>query len=148
MGQAPGGGQWIRSPREVLVAPRNGTCLDLALVLAAGCKVAGLPTVVVLMDAVTPGGPGHALVAVLLGKSWPGGVPEDEVWTHLPDDFVSAVRADWDGPPREVVVLDPNGIAHSLGTSAMTGTDVDLASAVAAGHRQLTGEHQIGRAHV
>ena len=68
-------GQWIRPPGEVLVAPRNGTCLDLAVVLAGACVHAGLRTAVLVLDAVERGRPGHALVAVLQGDAWPGGDP-------------------------------------------------------------------------
>src|SRR5664279_2401304 len=47
-GRSPG--QAIRAPGEVLVAPGSGTCLDLALVLAAGCVNAGLSAMVIVLD--------------------------------------------------------------------------------------------------
>src|SRR5215475_5459778 len=40
--------QTIRSPEQVLWAPRHGTCLDLAVTFAAGCLKAGLHPAVVL----------------------------------------------------------------------------------------------------
>jgi hypothetical protein len=47
--------RWIRPPGELLVAPRNGTCLDLAVLLAGACACAGLRTAVLLLDAAQPG---------------------------------------------------------------------------------------------
>src|SRR5277367_2459369 len=54
------GAQPIRSPGEVLKAPRSGTCLDLALVFAGACMHAGLPAAVVVLNPPQPGQAGHA----------------------------------------------------------------------------------------
>ncbi len=100
-------GQWIRPPAEILVAPKNGTCLDLAVLAAGACLHTGLPCAIIVLDAVQPGQPGHALLAVLLGRAWPGEQnPENGVWTRPPDGFLDAVQTDLDGPPRDVLVLD------------------------------------------
>ncbi|WP_435282750.1 tetratricopeptide repeat protein [Streptomyces koelreuteriae] len=130
-------GQWIRPPAEMLVAPRNGTCLDLAVLLAGAFRHAGLRTAVVVLDAAEPGRPGHALVAVALTRTWPAGLPNDGVWPDPPLELPDEVQAGLDGPPRGMLVLDPNGISHPLGVAG-PGTDTDLATAAATGHAQLT----------
>jgi Tetratricopeptide repeat len=130
-------GQWIRPPGEMLVAPRNGTCLDLAVLVAGALGHAGLRTAIVVLDAVDPGRPGHAVVAVLLRGTWPGTAPDGGLWTAPPPGFLTAVQTGLDGPPREVLVLDPNGMAHGLGAT-VSGMDVDLESAAVAGHAHLT----------
>jgi hypothetical protein len=58
-------------------------------------------------------------------------------WSQPPDRFLEEVRNGGTGHPRPVVVLDPVGIAHDLGTSPKLGSDAALADAVAAGHRYL-----------
>ncbi|MCB9101644.1 MAG: hypothetical protein H6632_19060, partial [Anaerolineales bacterium] len=54
--------QTIRPPEDVLVSPRQGTCLDLSLLYAGLCLHYGLLPLVVLLD-------GHAYVAVSLTHS-------------------------------------------------------------------------------
>ncbi|MDK1349184.1 hypothetical protein QNO09_39370 [Streptomyces sp. 378] len=129
-------GQWIRPPAELLVAPRNGTCLDLAVLLAGAFRHTGLHTAVLILDAIEPGRPGHALVAVSLSGSWPGGHPDSGVWPEPPLEFLGEVQTRLDGPPRSVLVLDPNGISHPVGADA-PGTDADLSEAVATGRAHL-----------
>ncbi|GGY14591.1 tetratricopeptide repeat protein [Streptomyces djakartensis] len=133
------GGQWIRPPAEVLRAPRNGTCLDLAVLLAGAFRHTGLLAAVVLLDSVEPGRPGHALVAVALTRTWPEGLPGDGVWSAPPPRLPDHVQAGLDGPPRSLLFLNPNGISHPLGP-ADADTDTDLATAVAAGYAQLTSD--------
>ena len=140
------GGQWVRPPGEVLVAPGSGTCLDLALVLAGACAHAGLQCAVLTLAPVEPGGPGHAVTAVLLDRSWPWvdaravsardseGV-SPHVWHQPPPGFMDEVQADVSGPPRAVVVLDPNQLARSSPGGQGAG---DLGEAVRAGYAQLT----------
>ncbi|MFJ7334375.1 tetratricopeptide repeat protein [Streptomyces sp. NPDC101116] len=130
-------GQWIRPPAEVLRAPRNGTCLDLAVLLAGAFRHTGLLTAVVLLDPVEPGRPGHALVVVALTRTWPEGLPGDGVWPTLPQELLDHVQAGLDGPPRSLLILNPNGISQPLG-AAGSKTDTDLATAVATGYAQLT----------
>ena len=61
------GGQWIRSPSELLVAPSTGTCLDLAVLLAGACLHAGIPSAIVVLDGVEP-----APRATRWSRSWKG----------------------------------------------------------------------------
>ncbi|MFG3028678.1 tetratricopeptide repeat protein [Streptomyces sp. NPDC048253] len=136
LGSGPDG-QWIRPPAEVLKAPRNGTCLDLAVLLAGAFRHAGLLTAVMILDAAEPGRPGHALVAVALTRAWPGGRPDGGVWSAPPRELLDETQAALDGPPRSVLFLDPNGISHPLGV-ADPGADTDLATAVATGYAQIT----------
>ena len=64
---APGaepGMQVIRPVEQVLWAPRHATCLDLAVVFAGACLVAGLHPIVVILDPPSGIGVGHAVVLV------------------------------------------------------------------------------------
>ncbi|MCP5099821.1 MAG: hypothetical protein GY943_30060 [Chloroflexi bacterium] len=54
--------QTIRTPEEILVAPREGTCLDLSLLYAGLCLHYGLLPLVIVLK-------GHAYVAVNLSHS-------------------------------------------------------------------------------
>lgn len=67
--------QEIRPPDHVLHRPREGTCVDVALVYAGMCLDAGLHPLIALCEASTAGGPGHALVIVWLGGDWRGDGP-------------------------------------------------------------------------
>lgn len=131
-------GQLIRPPGEVLGTPRNATCLDIALVLAGACAHAGLGCAVLVVDPKGAGRPRHALVAVLLGQVWPGEWQDTAVWPETLGGLAAQVRADVRLPGRDVVVLDPVGLTHSLGMSAIVGTDQSLEQASATGHRYLT----------
>ena len=137
-------GQLIRQPGEVLDLPGSGTCIDVALVLAAACEHAGLASKVVVVDPARPGGAAHALVAVLTGQAWPQdwsqewSLPGGAAGDPLPTGALAQVRASWDsGPPLPVAVLDPVAVTVSMGTSRTVGTDGDLASAVRSGHDYL-----------
>jgi len=145
-GRVPG--QHLRPPGEVLETPGSGTCIDLALVLAAACVKAGLQTAVILLDPLGRSSARHAVVAVLLGEEWPSAAPETDIWPVPAADFTAAVRAELDGPPSPVVVLDPAGLAVSLGTSRSVGTDVPLPDAVKAGYEYLTNGDWVWRAGV
>lgn len=84
----------VPAPSEVLWSPRHGTCLDLAVVLAAACMTAGLHPVVLLRPAdgdfeATP--TGHALVAVCMTDKAPAGTPADPAWPQPP---MSATQSD------------------------------------------------------
>jgi hypothetical protein len=102
-------GQRIRTPAEVLVAPRAGTCLDVALVAAAALEHAGLATTVVILEP-TGMGEAHALVAVRLSGGWEPGA----VWERPPEGFAAEVRTDLSDLTAPVVVLDPNGLTVPL----------------------------------
>ena len=138
-------GQLIRTPGEVLGAPCNATCLDIALVLAGACAHAGLACAVLVVDSKRAGRPRHALVAVLLGQVWPADWQDTAVWPQSMEGLAAQVRADLRSPGRDVVVLDPVGLTHSLGMSTIVGTDQPLELAPAAGHRYLTSGEWAGR---
>jgi hypothetical protein len=127
--------QRIRPPSEVLDAPRSGTCLDLALVLSGACEHAGLRSAVILLEP-AGGGTGHALVAVALSSRW----PLAETLTAMPEGLIDRVAESLSGPPRDLAVLDPSGMAISLGATATAGLDTDLETAVAAGRALLCDE--------
>ncbi|MGV1009116.1 MAG: hypothetical protein ACOYBY_11000, partial [Dermatophilaceae bacterium] len=139
---APGSGssgQVVRAPAEVLLAPRSGTCLDVALVLAGACVNAGLSTVVIVLDSTVEGRAGHALVAVSLTGGWPGGAPlGPQGWTNLPEGLLEQVRDDFGMPGRDLVVLDPIGVTVGLDSSPTVGLDTDLGESARAGQAYLT----------
>jgi hypothetical protein len=128
-------GQLIRPPGEVLRCPRNATCLDAALVLAAACELAGLPSMPVIMKPTGAGSASHALVIIKLRGEWPAG----ESWTSQPGDLGGRLRMT-ERSGGDLVALDPNGITHSLGFSAAAGLNQDLDQAIASGHRYLTSD--------
>jgi hypothetical protein len=133
------GRQVVRSPAEVLWAPRHGTCLDLALVFAAACLKAGLHPVVVVLDAPSGLGAGHAVVLVRLDQDLTAGEPgEDPVWVSLPEPVRTSTQPDWDSD-GDWVVVDPVGLSRSLGTARTRGLDADLPASVASGGRYLLG---------
>jgi hypothetical protein len=130
-------GQLIRPPAEVLVAPRNGTCLDLALVLAAACGHAGLPAAVIVVERDSPTPARHALVAVALSGTWPPGWDAPGPMTTAPEGSPDHARHQLDHP-RPLAVLDPVGLARSLGTSRTAGTEAMVEDAAGSGYRYLT----------
>ncbi|MBV9313844.1 MAG: hypothetical protein JO100_08895 [Pseudonocardia sp.] len=133
------GTQVIRPPEQVLGVPRHGTCLDLAVVLAAGCLRARLrPAIAVLTF---PDGRGfeHAIVLVNLGtdtQRGAGGAAELDVWHSCPKGWLHELDAAFDGS-GDVVAIDPMGFAVQLGPSAHAGLDVGLPAAVANGAAYL-----------
>ncbi|MEW1635262.1 tetratricopeptide repeat protein [Streptomyces sp. NPDC093801] len=132
-------GQPIRPPAEVLVAPANATCLDLALVLAAACGHAGLPAAVVIVERgrLTP--LRHALVVVALAGQWPPGWDTAEPLTSAPPGADDHLRPQLDRP-RPLAALDPVGLARSLGTARTAHTALTTDEATASGHRYLTSD--------
>ncbi|MFB6393596.1 hypothetical protein AAFH96_10820, partial [Polymorphospora sp. 2-325] len=129
------GFQRVRAPGEVLVAPGTGTCLDLALVLAGACVHAGLPTAVIVLSPADGAEAGHALVAVGLTDRWPfGGIS-----MAAPERLAAVTARTLQGPPRDVVIVDPNGLATAVGATATAGLDTDLDRAIGNGYRHLTG---------
>ena len=131
------GAQVIRTPMEVLAFPRNGTCLDLALILATGMRLAGVPAMVVILESFEAR---HALVAVRVGSSgqdwWPADGAETTVWTTPPPEFGDLLESRLDGP-GSIVAIDPNGLASDLGTSPAIGLSASFAEAVAQGAEYL-----------
>ena len=67
--------QTIRTPPEVLVSPREGTCLDLAALFCGLCEAYELLPILIVID-------GHALAAVSLThgvRDWNGYRPGREL---------------------------------------------------------------------
>jgi tetratricopeptide (TPR) repeat protein len=79
------GGQIIRPPDEVLVTPRQATCVDLAVTFAGACLDAGLTPVVVVADPVAAGAAAHAIVVVWLGGDWPETPLTGASWQRMPE---------------------------------------------------------------
>jgi Tetratricopeptide repeat len=132
--------QEIRSPHEVFWAPQHATCLDLAVVLAAAYMVAGLCPMIVIVSPPDPSVPRHALVAVrIAGAGANGRSRVARVVGEPPEGLADAVQERLDGPPRDMLVIDPNGLARSLGTAPVVGTSATFAQAIAAGAGYLTG---------
>jgi hypothetical protein len=135
------GTQDVRAPGEVLFAPRAGTCLDLALVLTGACTHAGLNTAVIIVEPTSGDAALHALVAVGLGPTSPlTALNAEEAWLSPPTGFLASVARSLDGPPREIAVLEPNGLARPAGTAPTPDLDTDLETAVSTGHRNLSGD--------
>lgn len=134
--------QVIRPPDQVLWTPRHATCLDLALVLAGGCLIAGLhPSIVIL---VPPGGRGalHAVLLVRLDHDVEPSAAAEAVWPTPPDGLLADLQTRVGHRPARMVAVDPVGVAVSLGTTHTRSLDVDFDDAVANGARYLTGRDQ------
>jgi hypothetical protein len=135
-------GQWIRAPGEVLAAPGNGTCLDLALVLAGACEHAGLPSAVIVVDPPETGTARHAVVAVVIGDRWPDGIGPGAVWAQRPQALAEQLGEQWGGDlstAGDVVAVDPNGLARAAGSAPAAGLDASLEEAAQAGWWYLAG---------
>jgi hypothetical protein len=125
------GRQVIRPPDEVLVAPRHGTCLDLAVTFAGACLDVGVHPWLVILDPVRPGRASHAIVAARLDIDWTtphGQVPE--VVRQAPQRSVDDLRGSV-GEPGGFVAID----------IALLGTDSQATyeQMVASGQAMLTG---------
>ena len=134
------GAQIVRTPAEVLDLPGNGTCLDLALVLAAGMREAQVPVAVLLVESGLDADERHALVAVHIGSElpplWPVDPDETLLWPSQPSWFLDELSTDPSGSSA-VLVIDPNGLAVDLGTGTAEGLDATFDEAVAAGARYI-----------
>ena len=125
------GTQLIRPAEQVLWAPRHATCLDLAVVLAGACLTAGLhPVDRRPRPADGASGVGHSVVLVRLDRDLAprtDGRYADDVWREPPAGLLDdQLQASLDGPDGDVLAVDPVGFARSLGTTRITGLDVDL----------------------
>lgn len=134
------GAQLIRTPQEVLWAPRHGTCLDLALIYSGALLTAGLISAVIILEPDSPELPRHALVAIpvieAVGKLWAAPTTTDEppVWSTVPGWLEDAVEPGLDG---DVLLVDPSGLGHDLGTSRAVGLTASFEAAVAGGAAYL-----------
>ena len=135
--------QIIRTPAQILYAPRQGTCLDLALLFCGLCTTYELLPLLIILD-------GHALAAVSLThafRDWqdynrPGGTLFD---TPDPMTNVQALRDLID--QGSYLAVECTGFAHSelLGQQPSGGPEADhrvggvltFEQAVKAGRQQL-----------
>ena len=80
--------QIIRTPPEILVAPQEGTCLDLAALYCGLCLASELLPVLIVIE-------GHALAAVSLThgvRDWNGYRPGRELFDACPLADAQALR--------------------------------------------------------
>ena len=63
------GRQVIRPPEQILGTPGHGTCLDLAVTMAGACKLAGLASMVIVVESDHAPAARHALVGVFVAAS-------------------------------------------------------------------------------
>jgi anaphase-promoting complex subunit 5 len=130
--------QEIRSPAEVLWAPKHATCLDLAVVLAGACLKAGLEPLILLIE----GRLGrHALLGVRAGAR-PDEAEDDqecrtEWWPAPPAWLAAQVRRAPGDPGRSLIVLDPVGVSTALPSSPARGTQASFEQAVSNGAERL-----------
>ncbi|MBV9013981.1 MAG: hypothetical protein JO272_18395 [Pseudonocardiales bacterium] len=129
----------IRSPDQVLWAPRHATCLDLALILTGGCLIAGLHPAVVILAPPDGGGSLHALLLVRLDHDLTPTPATEAVWSTPPAWLLPNLQHQANGLPGKVVAVDPVGMAESLGVTPTRGIKVSFEDAVTSGARYLTG---------
>lgn len=130
--------QEVRSPAEVLWAPKHATCLDLAVVLAGACLKAGLEPLILLIE----GRLGrHSLLGV-----WAGPRPDEaedglqcrtEWWAAPPPWLAAQVRRAPGDTGRSLIVLDPVGVSTALPSSPARGIQASFEQAVSNGAERL-----------
>jgi hypothetical protein len=99
--------QTIRTPPEVLVSPREGTCLDLAVLFCGLCESYELLPILIVID-------GHALAAVSLThglRDWNGYRPGRESFATDPLTDVERLRALID--EQSFMAVECTGFAYS-----------------------------------
>lgn len=133
--------QTVRTPADVITAPAEGTCLDLAALFCGLCLANELLPIIVVVD-------GHALAAVSLThgvRDWNRYRPGRELFTTGPLTDARPLRELID--EESFVAVECTGFAHSERLGEMVGdtpeaqhrTDGILAfdQAVRAGRQQL-----------
>jgi hypothetical protein len=136
--------QTIRTPPEVLVSPREGTCLDLAVLFCGLCEAYELLPILILIE-------GHALAAVSLThglRDWNAQRPGHDVFASGPLANLRALRELIDG--GFFLAIECTGFAHSdklnesIGgrpeTETRAGGVLSFEDAVSIGRRQLDQE--------
>lgn len=99
--------QTIRTPPEILVAPREGTCLDLAVLYCGLCLANELLPILIVIE-------GHALAAVSLThgvRDWNGYRPGRELFAVGPLTDVQALRDLIE--EESFLAVECTGFAHS-----------------------------------
>ncbi|MGW1775953.1 transglutaminase domain-containing protein [Streptomyces sp. NPDC002104] len=119
------GRQRIAEPYEVLSSPKKGTCIDLAVVMAAAARHAGLTTMIVVADAAGPGAASHALLCVHVDtdEPWPFDATADPrsaaegVWPEPPPGLLGLIGTD-SRSPYPLLVVDPVGVSVPQSSSS------------------------------
>ncbi|GAA4253693.1 P-loop NTPase [Dactylosporangium darangshiense] len=134
------GRQVIRPPDQVLRTPRRGTCLDLAVTLAAAGLGAGLRPILIVLGPVEAGGAAHAVVGFWIGEDehYPD-APVHGWWTQPPAGLADLLARDLGDTAGSLLVVDPVGFCVPLPGTTLPGAGVGLAEAVEAGYRHTTG---------
>src|SRR6185369_1563324 len=106
--------QTIRPPDQVLVRPRGGTCLDLAVTAAGAALHAGLHPIIVVLD--QAGQASHALLVVWLDGDCTGTADRayplhQTVWNSPPPQVLGDLRTA-DDQPGAFVALDITLATH------------------------------------
>jgi hypothetical protein len=99
--------QTIRTPPEILIAPQEGTCLDLAALYCGLCLAYELLPILIVID-------GHALAAVSLThgvRDWNGYRPGRELFATGPLTDAQALRDLID--EGSFLAVECTGFAHS-----------------------------------
>jgi hypothetical protein len=133
--------QTIRTPPEVLVSPKEGTCLDLAALFCGLCEANELLPILILIQ-------GHALVAISIThdlRSWNVPRPGRDLFATGPLMDMSPLRELVDN--GSFLAVECTGFAHSerLGVAFgnrpeagnRTGGTLSFEDAVSIGRRQL-----------
>jgi hypothetical protein len=136
--------QTIRTPREVIIAPQEGTCLDLAALFCGLCLANELLPILIVIE-------GHALAAVSLThgvRDWNGYRPGRDLFAVGPLTSAQALRDLID--QDSFAAVECTGFAHSnqLGqkigdkpeAQRRTGGVLTFEQAMDAGRRQLDRE--------
>jgi hypothetical protein len=98
--------QTIRTPQEVLVSPREGTCLDLAALFCGLCEAYELLPILIVID-------GHAFAAVSLThglREWNGYRPGRELFATGPLTDPEPLRGLVDD--EAFIAIECTGVAH------------------------------------
>ena len=99
--------QKIRTPPEILVSPREGTCLDLAVLFCGLCEAYELLPLLILIE-------GHALAAISLThglRDWNGQRPGYDLFASGPLTNPNTLRELIDGD--SFLAIECTGFAHS-----------------------------------
>jgi hypothetical protein len=125
--------QVVRTPEQVLWAPRHATCLDLAVTFAGAALVAGLHPIIIILGPSAASPVAHAVVGIWFGDDAEYPPPDDGgYWSRRPEHLDGLIQTDLDDP-AELIVVDPVAVAMSLPGTVVEGTGLDLAEAVRRG---------------
>src|SRR5579875_763112 len=113
------GRQVIRPAREILAGPRNGTCLDLAVVYAGVYIDAGVHPIVVVLDPVQSGMASHAIILLWIGGNW-AGRPDPDYPDFADDDSTN------NGDDQSLMKSQPPGLLTRLRATVETDAPGDF----------------------